>query len=426
MKKYHLLIFLICLIAFVPAFGQDSLTVKILNDITYHFEIKNNKLQGKGAEFLKKAIEENQFILLGEVHNSKGISELTKAFIPEFRNNGGKYFGLEVGPTSAKILQELSSIPENSVNNLKKMNTENSFEYSRGTYTPIPFFSNISDAEFLETASIQNLKLIGLDQEFKFGFIPLVERAFNNLSKEKQELYKSKYEKTIDTLKMYYVKEFDFYDKRTDENKRFSFLLNGSKFVNDFLKNIAMDNPENKKIVEDLLISNQIYFTQNKGNYWESNRLRTENFIRNFKNGLDSNNFDFESDKMLIKVGGLHTAKGMNSYRMFDIGNTVFELARINNKSSLHICFMSRYSFDNDTIVDAMDDTKSWNYRSFKDFIQMGKKDQWTIIDLRPLRNYVYYKRKYLINDSIKEYFDRYDIIIIKPLEISTQLNIEK
>lgn len=55
----------------------------------------------------------------------------------------------------------------------------------------------------------------------------------------------------------------------------------------------------------------------------------------------------------------------------------------------------------------------------------MAKKDQWTIIDLRPMRESFYYKRKYLVNDMIRQYFDRYDIIVITPLEVQPIANYE-
>lgn len=146
--------------------------------------------------------------------------------------------------------------------------------------------------------------------------------------------------------------------------------------------------------------------------------------MTNFRNGLKNSNFDYSEDKTLIKTGGIHSAKGLNNYSMYDIGITIFEVAKFNGNGSINSIFLSRFEKDNDTIIDALD-AHSWYSNSFKDFIQMGKRDEWAIIDLRPLKNTFYYKRDYLVNDRIKEYFDRYDLIIITPMEINPLPNYE-
>ena len=142
---------------------------------------------------------------------------------------------------------------------------------------------------------------------------------------------------------------------------------------------------------------------------------------------LEENNFDYNNDKVLIKIGGLHSAKGLNNYSMYDIGNSVYELARINKRKSLHTVFLDRYFKDTDgKITDAMNDSTGWYTKNFKNFIQLGKPDKWTIIDLRPLRNEFYYQRRFVVNEQIKLYFDRYDLVIIPPTDKEPTLNISK
>lgn len=420
MKNVLVVFSVFCLINTMHA--QDSLTVKDFENVSYHFTIENNTFKGNGADFLEAEAQKNQFIMLGEYHGSETISEFTKAFIPIYNKYGCKNFGLEIGASTAKILTNLSKKPETTIAQLKTFNTSYKTVSKKRSYTPIPFFSNISDAEFLADASKLKWNLIGLDQEFKFGFIPLVELAYNNLSDSRKRELKEKLTQTKDTLLLFYTKEIDYYDGRTTEKKRFAKLFKNSNFINSFLNDLASNHPENKKIVDDIRTSNEIYWLSNVGRYWDGNAMRTSNFIRNFGNAMNSSNFNKNEDKMLIKIGALHSAKGLNNYFMYDIGNSVAEFARFNGTSSLHIRVMNRYYFDEGKVEDGLDYNTKMT-KAFKDFLKLGKKDEWTIIDLRPMRELVYYKRIYLLNDRVREYFDRYDVIIISPTEVDVTHN---
>ena len=412
------------LLLFNIALAQDSLTTQILKNHTIYFKIKDDRsLDTTGANFFKKETKNNQFIILGEYHNSRLISNLTEAIIPIFKMNGGNYLGLEIGPASIEVLQGLNNEQGDLIRSLNKFNTKYKYTKSFGTMTAIPFMSNVSDAEFLEKAFDNNLKLIGLDQEFKYALIPLLEKAFNNLPKDEKEKVESQYLSAIDTLQSYYAKEVQNSFLEKDERENVIDLFHNSKFLNNILNNVS-STEENERIVEGIEKTINIYWNNSQNNYWQSNKLRTENFVANFRNGLKKSNFDYSDDKMLIKIGGIHSAKGMNNYSMYDIGNTIFEIAKFNGNSAINSVFLSRFQMDNDTIIDALN-ANSWYSNSFKDFIQMGKKDEWAIIDLRPLKKALYYKRDYLVNDRVREYFDRYDLIIITPMEINPIPNYE-
>ena len=53
----------------------------------------------------------------------------------------------------------------------------------------------------------------------------------------------------------------------------------------------------------------------------------------------------------------------------------------------------------------------------------MAKKDQWVILDLRPLKTKMFYARKFLVTDIIKDVFEKQDVIILAPTEKDTKLN---
>lgn len=417
-------LFTLCLCAFIPGFSQDTIGVEDLSPYTYYFKLDNKGLSGEGVSFLETAAQENHIIILGEYHGSKRISEFTSAFIPVLDQHGFDYFGLEVGPGASEILAEITTKPEAVVEALKAFNAQYEYHSDNRAYTPIPFFSHIVDAAFLVPAAERDWKLIGLDQEFKFGYIPLLDRAFNKLSEPQKSALKQKFKTGIDTLDYFYQQELTYYLTKDKSIKRFAFNAKESASFNTFLDELAATNPQNKKTVEDIRTSIDIYWYNSLRKYWLSNALRTNNFVANLRKGLQAHQFDFGKDKLLVKIGGLHAARGKNNYSMYDVGNTLGELARFYGNRSLHIEVMSRFYQEKDgTVIDELEQQDTWYTKNFSDLFQMGKKDQWTIIDLRPLKDSLYYQRDFIVNDRIKEYFDRYDVIMITPMDEEPTVN---
>ncbi|WP_020569403.1 hypothetical protein [Neolewinella persica] len=415
----RLLFSTILLVASFAIYAQDSLDVAALQDHTVYFTLKNKEIHGPGADFLRQAFVDHQYVLLGEYHDSPRISELTTALLPLYYQAGGRHLALEVGPTSATILLDFAATPERTMERIRDYNRKYILHGAKRDYYPIPFFSNRKDAVFLAEAGKLNLQMIGLDQEFIFGYLALVDHAFTKLPEKRQRGLRTDYRRVRDTLSLYYEKEVDYIDKRTEEGKRFIKLLHHSAFVNGFLDNMASVSPEVKDIISLIRQSAEIYRQSGLRHYWRSNELRTESFVTNLRNGLQATDFKLQSDKLLVKMGGLHTAKGKNNYSMFDVGNTLAELARFHGNSSLHTDVLSRYHQGADgEITDELADKESWFAKSFGDFIQMGRKEEWAVIDLRGLRDSFYYQQKFEVNDRIREYFDRYDVVLITPMDV--------
>ncbi len=61
-------------------------------------------------------------------------------------------------------------------------------------------------------------------------------------------------------------------------------------------------------------------------------------------------------------------------------------------------------------------DNRKW-MSSGREIFQMGKADQWTIVDLRPLRQDYFYSRKFVQTESLHLIFRRFDLMIIAPTE---------
>lgn len=102
---------------------------------------------------------------------------------------------------------------------------------------------------------------------------------------------------------------------------------------------------------------------------------------------------------------GLSASDLESHTKYFDIsGDALTGEAAINGNKSLHINFGTRYYTDTGKEIDTLEDTKGFLYR-FHGLAQMGRRDKWTVIDPRPLREAVFDHRKFKLDDVLIEIF---------------------
>lgn len=403
-----------------PAQTKQPLTEKDLEKFTYYFDVADGRFTGDGAKFLADEIGRNQYILLGEYHGSLRISEFTKALIPVFHDAGCRTFGLEVGPISSKELTSFSKDPAKILENLNSFNSK--YLMSRGPreFTPIPFFSNVEDAEFLAEAAKRKWKLIGLDQEFSFNYLPLIDRLYENLSVSNKERLRSLYEQTTASVKNIYAED-------ASGVKNQYIAISESIEFNKFLDLASEKNVQNKEIADALRITTGIY--KNNAStirkYYAANSTRVDYMKQNLAAGFAKNAFDVKKDKMLLKMGAVHTGRGFSPLSLFEIGNNLSELADFHGNRSLHLNFHSRFYVEGGKEIDALENKTGFDYR-FQSLLQMGKRDQWTVIDLRPLREAVFYHRRFSMDDIVLEIFKNHDLFVIPKLEKDPTPNYQK
>lgn len=389
--------------------GKPELTEKDLADYTKYFDIKNGEFVGEGAAFLWSEFAKHQYVLMGEYHGSHQLSLFTQAIIPPLHKNGFRYFGLEVGPVSSQILTEMMADTGKISKKLNELNSRYLKNAENRQFTPIPFFSYMEDAEFLKEAAIAKWQLIGLDQEFMAGYTMLLDRMYQNLNDDSKRILKDSHLKAVEAVRI-----ADSIDAAN--GKRMYETINSSSPFNDFLAGASKNNKKNQEIAEALRITNSIYLKGVQRKYYEQNSDRVTYMKQNLGNFLNSESFDLSKDKMLLKMGAVHTGRGFSPLSLFEIGNTLSELAEFNGNSSLHINFNCRFYIDKGKEIDDLADSTSYGYR-FKGLFQMAKKDQWTVIDLRPLRSKVFYNRAFKLDEIILELFKNYDWFIMPPLD---------
>ncbi len=393
---------------FYYSYAQDSLSVEHLKPFTYAFDIVDDKLIGEGGGFLKQEMEKAQFTMLGEYHGSKRISEFTNAIIPILNNLNYKAMALEVGPTTGKILNGLEGNVETE---LKVLHNEYLTKESDGyVNTPFPFFDYKEDAQFLKTAKDNSWNVFGIDQEFYDSYVMLSDHMFNNLTSVLKEQYREIYSKAISELKQFYIN-----DREDKENLHVA--LSQSELFKDFITAMSSE-PNNIEVIDALKKSSAIYMLYNKRQWYENNTTRIKYMKRQLRKGLENIGFDLEKDKMLIKMGGYHLSKGFSPLGIYEVGNTLNEVAEFNGNAALNISFFTRFYMEDDQLKDNAYSENRY-YKNHKALVSMGKKDQWVVIDLRPLiKGYHYYPKRFNLNRQLAELVERYDIIVIPKTEV--------
>lgn len=394
-------------------FSQDTISTDYVNLHTYEFQVSKNGLEGAGAEFLKKEFRNSQFVLIGEHHGQARISQFTTAILPELAKAGFGYFCLETGPSSTKVLNEISK----SEHILSALSNLYSDYYKEVKDIPIPFFEGIEDAEFLQSAADNNYELFGIDQEYYSGTLLLLNRLLSLDSKE-------------NTVRQHriaasYVKEQQIKAEKISNYSLHRHLLE-SEELKGFFYSLDTANIEIQQIIEDLITSWRIYelhssnLNQNlemRANYMK--RL----FVANYKRFSEK----IALPKILIKMGSYHTMRGITYNAVYDIGNLVGELADYNGTNDLNIGFLFRYYEDLEEPEGYVDNSvgeSDW-LKQRQSLLLQGQKQNWVVIDLRSMKDDII-NRKIWCYPDIKGMMYDMDLIIIPPMAKEITIHYKK
>ncbi len=407
-------IFIIAASLFCKANTQDSLSIKHLQPITYTFDIVDGELVGQGSEYLKEQMSNAQFTMIGEYHGSKRISEFTNAIIPVLDSLNYKTLALEVGPVTGKILNSLGG------NNIEKQIREIHEKYldkeSDGyVNVPFPFFDFKEDAQFLQNAKGRNWNVFGIDQEYYVGYVMLLDKMYNNMSSELKPKHQSIYNDTRSELKKFYIND-------QNEKGNMHLAISESKVYKDFLASMQSE-PMNIEIIDALEKSSAIYLLNHRQKWYENNATRIKYMKSLLRKGLRNIDFDITKDKMMIKMGGYHLSKGFSPLSLYEVGNTLNEIAEFHGNTALNIGFMTRFHMEESRLKDTYYSDNNY-YKNHNALLEMGKKSEWVVIDLRKLiKGYFYYPKHFHINPYLVETIQRYDLIVIPKTEVEGILN---
>ncbi len=379
----------------------QSWTPKDVAPFTYSFSIEENQLKGTGAQILREAILESHFFLLGERHYSARTSELTQALIPELEKAGYQDFIAEIGPESAQVLTELSHPLEEAREQITNFYQKYAFEAYEDA--PIPFFEGKEDLDFLIEAFEREMKLHGIDQEYYNSTFHLFDRMFEQAPSSK----------ALDNLKDTVMRVIHQHYGLDMEQNNYRLFKNMSEkpIIKEALEKLAAAAPANTPIAEALLKTWDIY-----GRYMKrdgtSHVARIQYMRQNFSKVVETK----PDGKFFVKMGALHIAKRPR-LSAYDVGDLANSLAEKKGVKATHIACTSRYYEQGNKVSDYWESMKQAGFPF--SFIQLGKKDAFTLIDLRALRTALESGTLELAEDlsyhQLRQTLEGYDLLIIMP-----------
>lgn len=407
---------LLALFHFLSIKAQDSLSVEHLHDLSYSFRIENGEITGEAKDFLDNLTNEGHIIMLGEYHGSARISEFTAALLPMLHANGFSYFAAEVGPHSARVLQECYRQNSGAGQGLFHLHNRYGFWEEDGYFNPpIPFFEYKEDVLFLDKAMSMGWQLFGIDQEYNYSGVMLLDRMYEALAENEQYNLQEPYRALRDRMS-------SLYEDDIAGNKKFSLEILDSEDLRNFCNEVA-DYGDNAQIAADFYRSMNIYALYARRRWYENNATRIAYQKQLLSRQLTSSGYRFDKDKLLVKMGGIHTSKGFSRLALYEVGSILQGLADYHGVKCYNFNFMSRFYEEEGQVKDALDSEESYIQRQ-RPLLDMGQPDEYVLIDLRPLiAAYQYYPRQYLYGEYIEDLVRRYDFLIITNTEVSPENN---
>jgi len=382
--------------------AQKKLDTKNLKAHTVFFKMPQpNTFDAATQQLLLKAIGENQFVGLAELHRSQKLSHFTAAFLKLLKAKGFKNFALELGPFSAQVLEQASKIPEKTLENIKKLNNQ----YRIYRSSPLVFADRISDAAFIGEASKLGFQFWGLDQEFIFSYemhLDALYKLLNNKNQDAQNLYKQ--------LKATIRKGA----RKSARSRKYAYNcgLQQSEDLQKFFT-LFKGNKAAEERIKAMKISWEIYCREEQQK--SGSQLRANYMKQNFDSMYTLAAQKESLPKVFVKMGSVHLTRGISPYRIHDVGEHLTTKAKKNNTGFITFRHLRRFRNGKDLITH-----KGW--QSVKLLISIGKKDKWALTDLRPLRDKI--KKGLLVTDKRTKFeIFSYDFMLIPPNDHKAKRN---
>jgi hypothetical protein len=356
--------------------AQDSLIIATISENIHTVQFNGGQLTGPGVKILQQVVDDNQFVMIGEMHGIREVGDFSEALFNMGKKVGFKYFSVETDPWVADKLEDLARQP---------MDSLAAFEQSI-PFT-IPFYANSSDFSFLQSVvdggDDQVKRLWGLDQTFvaatRFLLHEIMDLATSARGKSLAQYH---YNKAVPA----------FMEAMSQQNPQNVYLhqLTEEDFAELTAAFTAENNSKALDIIHGLKTSQHIYHLWQTGKYHQNNRVRSlwmkEIFMSYYNEALAR---DKDLPKVMFKFGSNHAVRGLTPVHIYDLGNMISELAESSGQQSCHIMFtaIKGQSFNMLAGPQNFDNTNNYDSRIMQALGDKINGRDWLVIDLRPLRN---------------------------------------
>lgn len=371
------------------SYGQQTLTADMLEQAAFRFSLTSDQqLTDHARTQWVNWIDTNQYVGLAEVHNSAQLSYFTKALLNVLHEQGFQHFAMEMGPNTAAILQKNTTPAAQTATAIKGLNRQ--YGKKSSSQTPLIFVNKVEDAAFVEVASRLGYTFWGLDQEFAGSYEMLLDQLYqNNLEpdaafEQAYQVAKSALRKVIFKSKYKGQPVYCWYSSSEELNAFFALIK----------------DPASLKLLSDMQTSWDIYCKSATGQ--GSNQQRANYMKKNLDEYHEIHGADA---RVFVKLGNVHLTHGRSPFGVDDVGKYLTE--KSSDAGFLIVRHLITYRNGKSNV-----DKSAW--KSVNLFLQLGRKDQWTVVDLRPFREML--DSGELVTDKHSAYELRsYDLLLISP-----------
>ena len=183
--------------------------------------------------------------------------------------------------------------------------------------------------------------------------------------------------------------------------------------MNSYLDSLEKNDAQILMIIDSIQESLNIYCLYEEGSYNLSNRTRIAYFKSNFDNKFAQALDEDSEPKVILKMGSYHSGRERSPLNYLDMGNHIQHLSDSLGSKALYLRFLNRY-------IDGEDMMDNKNYSLSGNFMSVGSKDRWALIDVRPLRKKILNKELTGSKFEVREIIN-YDYIVIMPDDSSVE-----
>jgi hypothetical protein len=366
--------------------AQQALTADHLLAYAHRFTItENHTFSDSTRQLWKHLIGDCRVVGIAEKHHSRELNKFTAALLPVLNEIDFNAFALELGPNSADILNELAADSVSLSESIRQLNRR--YGKKPASKTPLVFVNRQSDAHFMNEAQELGFDFWGLDQEYVYSFEMLLDRIDSLASNESnRQLFKAAKEMLHKNLFKSKVRGEPIYC-----------WYQSNETINEYLNSVSK-NQQAQRIVEDMRKSWEIYCKEASGIY--ASQQRADYMKSNFDSSFKTRN----PNKVLLKMGNIHLTHDVSPFGVNDLGKHITEKSEAEGWGYINIRFFNPYL--------------NGKYRGDKSSLKMlksiGKKDQWTVVDLRVIRGLIL-NEELQANDPYLYEVMNYDLLLLAP-----------
>jgi len=356
-----------------PADPADGEVEALLRQHSYRITVENGSLAGPGAAFLTSAVAGAQFVALGEAHNNREIPVFATALFRLLHERERfRFLALEQDPV---MMERVSRPPVKG--NLDAIQAL-SRQYPKG-------FVFISDQELRMLAEVGALASSGADViwgcEQAFGVTHILDelrerapdaeaRAY--VAARREESAAAEAERNLE--KGHYIYDAQLAPVADELDRLFA----------------GVTDPRAAFLIEAIRKSDEIYGYYAAGDrgalpgYYANNLVREEYMKTRCLNEYRAAQAqDGSLPKALMKFGHWHLYRGLTPTRVPSLGHFMYDFARVNGMGFFSIS-ITPFNVLNDYGAFAAHERVAY----LKPFAPIAAEGQWTLVDLRPFREY--------------------------------------